>query len=605
MNQKLATLPVVLVYFQTTGANPRQRHLIELAWARIHAAPVVHLVRLPRGNTVPAPIARLTGIRDQDLRTRGLSRPSLWARFRADVYGEANPAAPPIWTVAHFARFEEGFLEELHTAFEGSAPFPLRFLCTHQIARRLLPDLPRRGLHALAGYFGTPLTERKRARDHLEATMVVWRGLVRLLAETENVTTLDDLLGFLKRRPPARGTRYRYPLPRERRLALSERPGVYRFLSGSGDVLYVGKATSLRHRVNSYYRKRRAADRLLELVSQARDVSVTETGSALEAALLETDEIKRLDPPYNRALRDRGRTLHYLSPNLASVTPNAAPDHPLGPVPMADLGYQLLALSRALRERCGDLESLRADLGLEGVPFDLVDLRPAIEDLRERVLKAGGERALSVDGLLARGRRLWRERLAETMQDVDDVDIGREGQAAGEEKGAEDADDREETGDREEVGATGGRRILPLDMAELTDLLDWIPAHAAHLLRRGRWLIHLGHGTLWWAHPDGPGAGGRVVVWNHGQPIHLAHTPARAGIPCVRPDRPGTPEGLDARHVASAQPAGLRDYGTYERLRVFGTELRRLVQQDRPVRLWIRRDRPLTERHLRRILPWV
>lgn len=598
MNRRLSTLPVLLVDCQTTGAHPRQGDLIELAWARTCAErardrlpeATAQLVRLPRGQSLPPPIARLTGISDALLRDRGVTRRRLWARFRGEVYGRGGPGG--IWTVAHVARFEERFLEDLHATFEKDAPFPLRFLCTHQIARRLLPDLPRRGLHALAGYFDTPLTEHKRALSHLHATDVVWRGLVRLLAERAQIDTLDALRGFLERPAPARGPRFRFPLPRERRLALSDRPGVYRFLSASGDVLYVGKAASLHRRVNSYYRKRRAADRLLELVSQARDVAVTETESALEAALLEIDEIKRRDPPYNRALRNRGQTVRYLSPDLGRAAATWSPACPLGPVPTPDLGTQLVALSRALGDPRADLTAVRTELGLEGVPFEPADAPRALEALRERLLEDHGRRDLSPAELLARGRRLWRQRLREIAAAGEDEDAcGMEVQML-----PEDADALEQEGPLERSAAG---RAGPLDAQDLTDLLDWIPARAAHLVRRGRWLCHLSDALVWWASRDGSGAG-RMLGWKGGRPVRAAATPAAAGIPARPPW-----EELGVGQAGPRRGVGLHDHAAYERLRVFNTELRRLIQQDRPVRLWIRRRRPLTERHLRRILPWV
>ena len=108
---------------------------------------------------------------------------------------------------------------------------------------------------------------------------------MRRLRDDHGVETLDDLRRLLAEPPRPRSGRWEYPLSRETRLGLPDRPGVYRFRSGDGTVLYVGKARSLRARVNSYYRKHRAEDKVLELVSQARDVDVTVTASALEAAL--------------------------------------------------------------------------------------------------------------------------------------------------------------------------------------------------------------------------------------------------------------------------------------------------------------------------------
>ena len=61
----------------------------------------------------------------------------------------ASLTQQPAPTVIHFARFEQPFLRML-----AAGVFPLDVVCTRDIARRLLPDLPRCSLRALAGYFG-------------------------------------------------------------------------------------------------------------------------------------------------------------------------------------------------------------------------------------------------------------------------------------------------------------------------------------------------------------------------------------------------------------------------------------------------------------------
>jgi hypothetical protein len=60
--------------------------------------------------------------------------------------------------------------------------------------------------------------------------------------------------------------------------------------------------------VNSYFQSRRKhSEHILEMLTQAKDLDVTVTGSALEAAVLESDEIKTFKPPYNMALREKDR----------------------------------------------------------------------------------------------------------------------------------------------------------------------------------------------------------------------------------------------------------------------------------------------------------
>src|SRR5262245_64914602 len=108
-------------------------------------------------------------------------------------------------------------------------------------------------------------------------------------------------------------------MPLNMRLSLPDAPGVYRMLRTSGDVLYVGKAASLRHRVNSHFRKQNGMpERTLEMLSQARGISFEVTPSALEAALFEPDEIKRHQPPYNVALTSEDRALWFAPPDLSA-----------------------------------------------------------------------------------------------------------------------------------------------------------------------------------------------------------------------------------------------------------------------------------------------
>jgi hypothetical protein len=109
-------------------------------------------------------------------------------------------------------------------------------------------------VRALAGYFGRGVGALRRSADHVEATAFVWRELVRLLGD-EGISTWSMLQEWLAdSRAPRQRRRRVWPMPRDVRLSLPDAPGVYRLLRTSGDVLYVGKAASLRHRVNSYFR---------------------------------------------------------------------------------------------------------------------------------------------------------------------------------------------------------------------------------------------------------------------------------------------------------------------------------------------------------------
>jgi len=89
--------------------------------------------------------------------------------------------------------------------------------------------------------------------------------------------------------------------------SLPDAPGVYLFKDAEGQLLYIGKAVSLRKRVQSYFTDRNLgydAERLRSMIGQIADVEYVLTSNALEALVLESNLIKERRPRYNIVLRD-------------------------------------------------------------------------------------------------------------------------------------------------------------------------------------------------------------------------------------------------------------------------------------------------------------
>ncbi len=88
---------------------------------------------------------------------------------------------------------------------------------------------------------------------------------------------------------------------------LPDTPGVYFFLSKELEILYIGKATSLRDRVRSYYSTdigETRGPKIVALLGKAVFVGYQATDSVLEALFLESELIKKYAPPYNTDLKD-------------------------------------------------------------------------------------------------------------------------------------------------------------------------------------------------------------------------------------------------------------------------------------------------------------
>ena len=81
-------------------------------------------------------------------------------------------------------------------------------------------------------------------------------------------------------------------------------PGVYRMIDRKGDVLYVGKARSLRNRVSNYTNPAALSNRIRRMIAETASMEIVTTHTEVEALLLECNLIKKLTPRYNVLLRD-------------------------------------------------------------------------------------------------------------------------------------------------------------------------------------------------------------------------------------------------------------------------------------------------------------
>lgn len=85
---------------------------------------------------------------------------------------------------------------------------------------------------------------------------------------------------------------------------LPDAPGVYQFFNAEQQLLYVGKAKSLRKRVSSYFNKQHDTARITVMVRQIADIKTILVETEYDALLLENNLIKKLQPKYNVNLKD-------------------------------------------------------------------------------------------------------------------------------------------------------------------------------------------------------------------------------------------------------------------------------------------------------------
>ena len=111
---------------------------------------------------------------------------------------------------------------------------------------------------------------------------------------------------------------------REKLASLPDRPGVYLYRNAARELLYVGKAKSLRARVRSYFQPGAAhPPRTARLVEEVADLETIVVDTEMEALILEANLIKRERPPFNVILRD-DKNFPYLKLSLADPYPRVS-----------------------------------------------------------------------------------------------------------------------------------------------------------------------------------------------------------------------------------------------------------------------------------------
>jgi DNA polymerase-3 subunit epsilon len=344
----------VVVDLETTGLSPRTSRICEIGAQRVRSLALADAFETlvdPRV-ALPAAVTSLTGIRSEAL--RGAPRSELAVRRLLAFAGDAA-------IVAHNARFDLAFLDrevELLTGRRIAAPV----VDTVWLARRLLGERTRKvGLASLAHFFGVPTEPCHRALPDARATAEILVVLIGL-AQERGARTLADLVELAA--PRAR----RLHAKRSLVAGAPPRPGVYVFRGRGGLALYVGRARDLRARLRSYFAGGRQRPAVEAALGALEDVEWQETGSELEAALVELRLLRELRPPANARSTRPDRHV-YLRRRGSRWTTTTDPT-PFGPLP----GRRLARLAaRALDGHASD------------------DVHAALPPLRERVRRLGRE----------------------------------------------------------------------------------------------------------------------------------------------------------------------------------------------------------------------
>lgn len=220
---------------ETTGGYAANHRITEVAIYLHDGMQVTEAYQtlINPGRNIPYYITGLTGISTEmvlDAPTFEEIAPELIKRLEGKVF------------VAHNAHFDYSFLKR---EFElVGQPWQAKKLCTVRLSRKIIPGLRSYSLGSLAESLGIEITDRHRANGDASATVKIFDLLLRrdrdnYIAKALKRNSGETIL------PPN--------LAKDEFDRLPAKPGVYYFLNGRGQVIYVGKAINIKKRIAGHF----------------------------------------------------------------------------------------------------------------------------------------------------------------------------------------------------------------------------------------------------------------------------------------------------------------------------------------------------------------
>ncbi len=286
-----------IIDIETTGLSPRYNNIIEIGIVKVSGLKIkeTYQTMINPGRQIPYYISQFTGITDEDVYN---------APFFDDAADEILDFISEDIIGGHNFSFDKSFLKR-ELLYAGRGILYNRDICTLKLARRMYPDLRSKSLTNMCRHFKLHNENSHRALSDAKVTAQLLIRMIEELRDKHSISTLEDLLSYHKK-PAAKvkSSRLKEPL-REYAAGLPQAPGIYYFLNSKGDIIYIGKAKSLRDRIKSYFSPT-APRKAKKIVQQASRIKIEMTNTELTALLMEAESIKLVNPRHNTQLKEYG-----------------------------------------------------------------------------------------------------------------------------------------------------------------------------------------------------------------------------------------------------------------------------------------------------------
>ncbi|MGB5171098.1 exonuclease domain-containing protein [Eudoraea sp.] len=266
---------------ETTGGKYNEEGITEIAIHKFDGHKVVDkFISLVNPEKEIQPfVVNLTGINNKMLRTA----PKFYevAKRIVEITQDAV-------IVAHNAQFDYRILR---TEFRRLGyQFERKTLCTVDLSKKLIPEAESHSLGKLVRSLGIPVSDRHRANGDALATLMLFKLLLTKDSDKKIIKNIvrAETLGELS----ARQLDLVESMPSE--------VGLYYMHNKEGDVIYLGKSSNLKKRLNRHFIQE--GEKARKLQKETKTVTFEKTGSELVALLKENEELQRIRPKYNQGI---------------------------------------------------------------------------------------------------------------------------------------------------------------------------------------------------------------------------------------------------------------------------------------------------------------
>ncbi|MEZ4689457.1 MAG: exonuclease domain-containing protein [Ignavibacteria bacterium] len=300
-DQNIFDTTFIVCDVETTGLSAYDNRVTEVAFIKVRNGEILgkYTTLVNPGQHIPREITNLTGISNEDVFNK-----QSFDEIAPDIIDFiGDPEEENIVFTGHNVGFDYKFIQQ--SFFRAGLRFEMRSLCTCKLARRLLRRLKSKSLSNVAAYYDIKIKKAHRAYDDALATTKILLNFLEILTEEHEFEDINEVLRFQNTK--IYNNENKSPLLKRLKLTLKDfprSPGVYFMKAKDGEIIYIGKAKSLRERISSYFRYNSELPvKIRRLINNIAAIEYEVTNSELSALILESKLIKQHKPRFNSAIK--------------------------------------------------------------------------------------------------------------------------------------------------------------------------------------------------------------------------------------------------------------------------------------------------------------